>query len=153
MFKIITWMHHNHACCPLVMVTSCVGVTGRGICSGLNIDNVHNHIIYRHICVHTQEVIVQLWEMFKFLFHLYKNLDILHKCIKSCNRLNGICDEKILKSLHVKFQELMPRLGNNLLIRKHTRSTLCVWWKMLQGAQQNYANKRKFSNHFFRYVP
>ena len=62
----------------LWIATTLVRSTGTGyiLCwcngggSGLNIDNVLNHIIFIHICVYTQEVIVQLWEIFKFLFHL-----------------------------------------------------------------------------------
>ena len=98
----------------------------------LSIDNVLNRIIFIHICVYTQEVIVHLWEIFKFL--------------------NGIYVENVPNSLCVNFRELMPRLWNNLLIWKHMRSARCEA-KVKRGAQQNSAEKRKFSNHFFSYVP
>ena len=48
---------------------------------------------------------------------LYKNLDISHKCMKSCNRLNGIVVEKFQEFV-CKFLELKSRLWNKLPERK-----------------------------------
>ena len=71
---------------PLVLDVSCVGVIGREGGSGLNIDNVLNHIIFIHICVYTQEVIIIAVGNIQVLVSpLYRNMDILHKCPKSCN--------------------------------------------------------------------
>ena len=97
---------------------------------------------------------------------LYKNLDISHKCMKSCNRLNGIVVEKFQEFV-CKFLELKSRLWNKLPERKRenmyglkgrqksirlpnrTMPRKASFQTIHQAAQQNYAQKSKFSNHFF----
>ena len=80
---------------------------------------------------------------------LNTKLDVLHKCIKFCNRLNGIYVENFPKSLCVNFQELMPRLWNNLLIWKHMRSTRCVA-KVKRGAQLELCREKKVFKPFLQ---
>ena len=93
---------------------SCVGVMGG---SGLNIDNVLNHIIFIHICVYTQEVIIIAVGNIQVLVSpLNPKLDVLHKCMKFCKRLKGIYVENFPNSVCVNFREVMPSLWNNLLI-------------------------------------
>ena len=101
--KIKSWQHHatnyfGTGCDSQTLARSAgsryiLSWCNGGSCSGLNITigNVHNHIIYIHIRVCAQEVSVQLWKNIQILVSpLYKNLDILHKCMKSCNRFYGV---------------------------------------------------------------